>query len=339
VGRPRSLLEHVEAFLSRVSVDQEPGVVAVSAGPDSVALARLLSILQREKKVGPLILAHLNHQLRAMESDEDQAFVAELAKQLSRDAGLVGFRGKRLDIAALARERGDNLENVAREVRYEWFAEVAREEGARWIAVGHTADDQAETVLHRLVRGTGLHGLAGIPSRRELTSDIEVIRPLLRITRGELLAFLEAEQQPFRIDSSNSDAGFTRNRIRRELLPELARNYNPAVVSILCRLAEQAGEVQRLIEAAAVALFRQSELPRAANLIILQHSYLAAAPRHLVRELFRLLWKRERWPERSMGFDDWERLACLIDDGDSAIDLPDGIQARRRGRVIQVGAA
>jgi tRNA(Ile)-lysidine synthase len=253
----------------------------------------------------------------------------------------VGFRSKRLDVATLARERGDNLESSAREARYQWFAQVAREEGACWVATGHTADDQAETVLHRLVRGSGLHGLAGIPARRELASDghaaVEVIRPLLSITRREILAFLEAEGQPFRIDSSNVDIGFTRNRIRQELLPELVRNYNPAVVSILCRLAEQAGEVQKLIEAEAAGLLRRAELPRAASLIVLQHSFLVAAPRHLLREMFRLLWQRERWPAGSMGFEDWERLASLMDGREHAIDLPDGIRARQSGRVIQIG--
>src|SRR5207245_2885635 len=113
---------------------------------------------------------------------------------------------------------------------------------------GHTADDQAETVLHRLLRGTGLHGLGGIPARRDLAAGIEVVRPLLGTSRAEVLAYLQAEKQAFRQDSSNADLGFTRNRIRHELLPDLAR-YNPAIVSLLCRLADQAHEVQAIVAA------------------------------------------------------------------------------------------
>jgi len=325
--------------MSHLGVGREKGIVAVSGGPDSVALACLLAALRLEGKVGLLIVAHLNHQLRGAESDADEAFVGKFAEGLAaRGIGLV-FRSKRLDVAGLARERGDNLESVARQARYDWFAQLARAEGARWVATGHTADDQAETILHRLVRGTGLHGLAGIPSRRELVPGIEVIRPLLRISRADVLAFLDSEEQPFRIDSSNADMHYTRNRIRHELLPELATKYNPAIVSILCRLAEQAGAVQKLVETAATGHLRDAELPRAGSLVILQHERLAAMPRHLLREMFRLLWTREGWPTGAMGFDDWERLASLATGADGAVDLPEGMRARRCGRVIQLGAA
>jgi tRNA(Ile)-lysidine synthase len=335
--RRHDLLAKIEQFMSQLAAGREKGIVAVSGGPDSVALAHLLAALRREGKTGPLVVAHLNHQLRGAESDGDEAFVKDLAGELGGLGAEVRFRSTRVEVAALARESRDNLESAARQARYEWFTKIAWEEGARWVATGHTADDQAETILHRLLRGTGLHGLAGIPARRELAPGIDVIRPLLRIRRTEVLELLEAEQQPFRIDSSNADMGFTRNRIRRELLPELARDYNPGIVSLLCRLGEQAGEVQDLIELSASELLRSAELPRAGNLLILQHAPLAAAPRHLLRELFRLLWRREGWPAAAMGFEDWERLACLVHGEEHVMDMPDHIRVRRSGRVVQMG--
>jgi tRNA(Ile)-lysidine synthase len=236
----------------------------------------------------------------------------------------------------LAKDQKDNLENAARQVRYDWLAEIARSEGARWVATGHTTDDQAETLLHRLVRGTGLHGLEGIPPQRELAPGIAVIRPLLRSSRAEVLAYLQNAKQDSRTDSSNIDLGFTRNRIRHELLPALARDFNPAIVSILCRLTEQAREVQSVLEILAADLLKDAELPRAGNLLVFNRATLAKAPKHLVREMFRLVWSRENWPAGAMTFDDWDRLAALACQDDS-FDLPEKIHARSTGRVIQVG--
>src|SRR5439155_1463745 len=130
-------------------------------------------------------------------------------------------------------EVGSNLEAVARELRYDWLMRVAGEAGASFVATGHTADDQAETVMHHLLRGTGLRGLTGIAPRRLLAPQVELIRPLLEVQRTEVLSFLDERKQPYRHDRSNLNLGFTRNRIRHELLPNLADKYNPAVVACL----------------------------------------------------------------------------------------------------------
>jgi tRNA(Ile)-lysidine synthase len=207
------------------------------------------------------------------------------------------------------------------------------------VATGHTADDQAETVVHRLLRGTGLRGLRGIARRRPLAPGVELVRPLLEVTQAEVLAYLEAEGQPFRSDRTNADLGFTRNRIRRDLLPRLAQEYNPAVVDVLCRLAAQAEEVFREEEADARALLAAAERPRAGALVVFDRSTLAGAPRRLVREAFRQVWERESWPLGEMGFDHWERLVAVAFGGAEAVDLPGGVRARGRGRVVQVGRA
>ncbi len=334
------LVGRVAQFLAREFPENEPGVVAVSGGPDSVALACVLARLQAEGRVGPLTLAHLNHQLRGAESDADETFVAELAHQLSATEGIVlKFHNQRQDVAAMARAGRHNLEHLARQLRYDWLSEVARQEGARWIATGHSADDQAETVLHHLLRGTGLTGLRGIAPRRQLAGGIVLIRPLLKITRAEIMRYLADMNQLFREDSSNRDLKLTRNRLRRELLPELASKFNPAVARVLSRLAEQARDLHRIIASEARALLHKAELPRAGKLLIFSRQALAAAPRHRLQEMFRLVWQREGWPAGAMTFESWSRLADLVRGRAKAVDLPGGIRARSIGAMVQLKGA
>ena len=241
------------------------------------------------------------------------------------------------DIAAQARVEKANLEALARRERYRWLAAVAREHGIKYIATGHTANDQAETVLHRLLRGTGLRGLRGIARRRELEPGLLVARPLLSATRADILDFLQELDQTYREDTSNSDLRYTRNRIRHDLLPHLAEHYNPAIVRTLAGLAEQADDAYRVEESAALALLAEAELPRAGNLLIFDLRYLRSAPRHRVREMFRLVWERENWPLGGMDRAAWERLTRIVFEEAKAVDLPGGLHARRRERVVQLG--
>jgi tRNA(Ile)-lysidine synthase len=204
------------------------------------------------------------------------------------------------------------------------------------VATGHTADDQAETVLHRLLRGTGLRGLGGIPARRPLVPGVALLRPLLGARRDEVLAFLRAAGADFREDASNADLRFTRNRIRHELLPLLAAQYNAGIVPALCRLAEQARAAQTCEESAARALLAGAERPRAGGLVVLERAALAGAPRQVVRAALRLLWEREGWPLGEVGFAALERAASVALGERTAVDLPGGVHVRKRGRVVQV---
>ena len=303
------------------------GVVAVSGGADSVALLWALVAVSE----GPLIVAHLNHRLRGDDSDADEAFVRALAADLRLD-----FRGERIDVRAAA--AGDNLESVARRLRYDWLARVARESGASWVATGHTADDQAETVLHRLLRGTGLRGLAGIPRRRELAPGIVLVRPLLTVRRAEVLGYLAQLGQTYRDDQSNWDRRYTRNRLRHDVLPRLAEDFNPALVDVLCRLAEQAGEMEAYVAGQAAQLLKEAELPRAGTTVVLDARRLGEAPPLLVREALRLLWEREGWPEGEMGFDAWQRAAAVVAGTETAVDFPGGVRLRRVGHVVQAAS-
>jgi tRNA(Ile)-lysidine synthase len=336
VAIPARILEPVQRCLCSLSDLDRGLVVAVSGGADSVALLRLLLVV-RPKGVA-LVAAHLNHLLRGPESDADEAFVADLCQSLTV-AGVEGltFRCQRMDVAAIAQAEGENLEATARKLRYRFLAEVARSEGMRWIATGHTANDQAETVLHRLLRGTGLQGLRGIAACRQLEPGIDVIRPLLQLSRTDILASLEALKQPYREDSTNSDRDYTRNRIRLELLPHLAQQYNPGIVNVLARLAEQAEAVARSEEQAARVVLQDVEDPRAGTILVLNRGRLGEQSRQRVREVFRLLWLREGWTMDVMNFDAWERLTDLVLLDRSAVDLPGSIHARRRERVILIG--
>jgi tRNA(Ile)-lysidine synthase len=312
-------------------------VVAVSGGPDSVALVR--GLLAVPALAGQrLVLAHLNHLLRGRDSDADEAFVHGFLETLrSQGHDRLTLHTGRSDVAAQARAERGNLESVARRVRYAWLAEVARREGVPWVATGHTADDQAETVLHRLLRGTGPKGLRGIAARRALVPGVELVRPLLRVTRAEVLAYLASLGQTFREDASNEDRRYMRNRIRHELLPYLAEHYNPAIVAVLCRLAEGACELYQGYEADAAALLAAAEKPRAGDGVVLDRGCLARSPRHLVREVFRLIWAREGWPQGRMSFAAWDRLADVSSGTVRAVDLPGGVRARCRERVVLVG--
>lgn len=334
----RPLVYEMEQFLRRERAGNEGLVAAVSGGADSVALVRALAGLRPTLRPQVLAIAHLNHQLRGADSDADEEFVRRLYLSLRESAGThLEWRSERVDVAAGARVEGGNLESFARRIRYDWLTRVARESGLRWVATGHNANDQAETVLHRLLRGTGLKGLRGIAARRALAPEIMLIRPLLRVPRTEVLAFLDAEQQPFREDRSNVDRRFTRNRIRHELVPLLAGQYNPACVEVLSRLAEQAAETYANLSEWGQKLLAEAELPRAGRLVVLDRQRLAGAPRNLVREAFRLLWDREDWPLRGMSFAAWDRLAALAVGEIPAVDLPGGIQARGAHSVVQVG--
>jgi tRNA(Ile)-lysidine synthase len=226
--------------------------VGVSAGADSVALLRLLEELSGELGVR-LVVLHFNHRLRGAESDADESFVEQLAASRG-----IEFLAGREDVAAIARARGWNLEDAARRLRYAFFASTVRSGRVTRVAVAHTADDQAETVLARLVRGTGPAGLASIYPIKG-----HVVRPLLQIRRSELRSYLCALGQNWREDPSNLDVTRLRARLRHQVLPLLERELQPAIVEHLCRLAKMAREDESFW--IALVAERMSSLTRTEN--------------------------------------------------------------------------
>lgn len=211
--------------------------VAVSGGADSVALLRLLLELQSELGL-VLSVVHFNHNLRAAESDADQQFVEELAR-----SNHLTFHCGSGTVRSYAAEQHLSIEAAARELRYQYFSKL-RDRSLDRVATAHTLDDQAETVLLRLVRGAGNRGLAGIYPRRPVhsaasaTEQPEIIRPLLSTRRRELEAYLREIGQPWREDASNRDLRHARNRMRHGILPRLERHFNPQVREALAEAAE-----------------------------------------------------------------------------------------------------
>jgi len=232
----QQLLQHLEAqgFLR---AGERVGV-AVSGGADSVALLHLLLEL-REKLGIVLSVAHFNHKLRGRASDADERFVAKLAAKHG-----LAFHLEQADIAAKAKREKTNLEEAARRARYAFFTRLVKEAHVDRVAVAHTADDQAETVLAHILRGTGLAGLGGIHPVAGA-----VFRPLLGIRRAALRKYLRARKQSWREDASNLDTARMRARIRKKLLPLLEKQFQPAVVEHLTTLAELAREDEAFLEA------------------------------------------------------------------------------------------
>lgn len=231
--------------MTRVLVPGDRVGVAVSGGADSVALLRLLENLRGELGVTLLVL-HLDHKLRGEESAADAQFVADLALQRGLELAL-----QREDVAAEAKLRGWNLEDAARRLRYAFFQRVVEEGRATRVAVAHTADDQAETVLAHIIRGSGPAGLAGIYPIAAC-----VVRPLLQTRRRHLREYLNQLGQPWREDSTNSDLHRLRARIRSQLLPFLECDFSPSIVSHLTELARLSREEQVFWDALVEERFR-----------------------------------------------------------------------------------
>jgi len=214
--------------------------VAVSGGADSVAL--LLLLLELLGKLGIVLsVVHFNHKLRGKASDADEVFVAKLAAKHGLE-----LHSASVDVAKKAKKERANLEDAARRARYDYFRSLAESGACGRIVVAHTADDQAETVLAHLLRGTGLAGLGGIHPVAG-----PVIRPLLNVCRSELRRFLRTRKQTWREDATNRDTQRMRARIRKKLLPLLERQFQPAVVKHLTSLAQLAREDEAFLDAMA----------------------------------------------------------------------------------------
>ncbi len=211
-------------------------VVAVSGGADSMALLSVLFQLRAVYNM-TLIVAHVNHQLRGEESERDALFVEQQAERLG-----LPFHQVRVDVKALQRSAGMSVQQAARELRYQVLHALQHSLDATRIALGHTANDQAETLLMRLVRGSGPAGLAGIPAVR-----LPFIRPLLAISRPTIQAYLQSERCPWVEDSSNAHMVYLRNRVRLDLLPKL-RQYNPRIVRRLTELADMLQADNQVLE-------------------------------------------------------------------------------------------
>jgi tRNA(Ile)-lysidine synthase len=314
-------------------------ILAISGGVDSVALLRgIQSVKERFGGSGRLYVAHLNHGLRGEASSADAAWVAETCRR----RGLEAVMGT-ADVAAAVAELGDGWEAAARKLRYDFLGRAAERIGARWVVTAHTADDQVETVLQRIVRGTGLGGLTGMRSHRPLSGGITLVRPMLNLWKRDLEEYLKNLGQDFRSDSSNDDFRFTRNRVRQQLLPLLRESFNEDVDGAILRLAIQAQDAQLFIERLAASLAEEctstahlEDGERSATQLRINCELLFGEPEVVVREVCRKAWRELSWPEQSMRHSDWQLLARMATatDGLATANLPGNVLVRREQSLL-----
>jgi len=250
--------------------------VAVSGGIDSAALLDILASLRQELPIALTVL-HLNHGIRGKEAARDQRFVQELSERYA-----LPYLDQEVDVPAYRKEHSLSLQQAARELRYRFFAQAMDTHNLDKVAIGQTADDQAETVLMRLIRGGGARGLKGIPPKRE-----GYIRPLIEVWREELLHYAQHQGLAFVQDSSNLKKDYLRNRIRQELLPALSE-YNPSIKERLLHLAQVLAEDEDYLDGLAdeiakgicladhevsISIPSLLSLPAALQARVLQHAF------------------------------------------------------------------
>jgi tRNA(Ile)-lysidine synthase len=302
--------------------------VAVSGGADSVALLHLLLELREQTGI-VLSVVHFNHQLRGRASDADEKLVTKLAAR----HGLEFFVAQE-DIAARAKRERSNLEEVARKARYAFFDKLVREDRFAKVAVAHTADDQAETVMAHILRGTGLAGLAGIHPESGV-----VFRPLLGVRREELRKYLRSKRQPWHQDVTNFDTKRMRARIRQKLMPLLERNFQPAVVEHLCQLAELAREDEAYL-AEQAREWRHHLAKASAGEIRVPLAELLAGPATLRSRLLRQIVEGVK--PRGGQFSAVHVAAVLglasQKDSGKALPLPGGVEVRRDHEALRFRA-
>ena len=260
-------------------------IVGVSGGSDSVLLLHAMRRLSELRQLGwKLHVAHLHHGLRGEDADEDHDFVAALARRLN-----LPHHVERVDIPAEIAAGGGSTEEVARRLRYEFLERTALKVEAAGVAVGHHADDDAETILHRICRGTGIRGLAGMRDRRPIQdgSRIQLIRPFLMRRRAAVEELCRSNDIEYRTDSTNLGDGNTRGRVRNIVMPLLREQLNPNVAESLLRLAEQARWLETYLRDAAARIFDSLVVSDQNDRIILNTRALLSKQRIIQAEVIR----------------------------------------------------
>ena len=318
-----SLLDDVRRFAQRHQMWRPDTrvVAAVSGGSDSVALLFLLRDLAERHELTLDAIAHLNHAIRGAAAEEDAAFCRSVAERLH-----VPFVSTIVDVPARARRERTSIELTGRHVRREFFVDVLRTRSADVIATAHTQNDQAETLLLRIVRGTGVYGLGGIAPVAE-----RKVRPLLGVSREALRTYLRQRGEPWRDDATNADLSHPRNRLRHEVLPYLSQHFNPSVTRALARLADLARDDQEVLvqqaDTAAAKVLRIDEPS-----ILLDAAALTALPPAIARRVVQRGIEKLR-AAGSAGFDEIEAVREVAARGASRIQLS-GIDVEHSGSFV-----
>ncbi len=326
--KKNGFLSAVEATIRRHHMleNSDTVLVGLSGGPDSVALLHCLAALRADWSLR-LVTAHINHQLRGDTAVEEAAFVEKLSSTLE-----IPCRVLSKDVKAYATGHRLSLQEAAREVRYAFYDEVAAESGAQKIALGHHANDNAESILINLLRGTGPKGLAGIPPVR----GGRIIRPLIDLEKKDILQFLAQHGLEYVLDDSNRDPKYLRNRIRLELLPFLENRFDAKVVSPLTRLASIVRAEEAYWEEHVQGIFNNLVLCQKADRITLSVPALASLHRALLRRLIRHTLSLLQGDLKRLGHQHVDAVVHLVTRPIPSgwQDLPHGVGVLRDGREI-----
>lgn len=303
----------------------KPGSVilaAVSGGPDSVFLLHALTGLKNKLAVKEIIICHLDHGLRGKESRDDSLFVRKLAAKLG-----LRFIHKKISLSR-CKPGGLSTEEAAREARYKFFAAAAAKTGANVIATGHTLDDQAETVLMRLIKGASLKGIVGVsPVRGE--GRFKVVRPIIELEKREIIHYLDGAGMKYRIDRTNAEPIYFRNIVRRRIIPYLER-YNPRLKRVLFNLAEHLrGDFEFI--AAEKARVQKRIVSHGSRGVEIALRDIAVQPRAIQKEILRDSLESSGGEVKKLSFRHWKEIESLISRGRKGkkVDLPGGIRATR----------
>lgn len=311
-------------------------VVAVSGGPDSMLLLHGLWTLwtsQEGHRVtnqhdSPIVAVHINHHLRGDDSDRDQGCVEAYCERHA-----IPVETCHLDAEQWSQLEGQGLEGAARRLRYEQLAQKAQAFGARYIATAHTLNDQVETVLQRLFRGTSVKGLSGMKRQRRLVDGVTLIRPMLQIDRELIMSAIAEAKVPYRTDSTNLDGSNQRSRLRAGLIPHLQQEFNSNIDRSLLQLAESAAEYHAFLESvvteawdrvvktcetasklesAAAPLSLQAKQTLSAERISLRGNELIDLDSLVLRNLLIRVWERQGWSQKDMDRQRWQRCESFI---------------------------
>lgn len=324
-----TLLDKIRKSLKQYHLinDQDKVLIGVSGGADSVCLLYTLNALKEEFKL-KLYVAHLNHSLRGGESDQDEEFVRKLSEKLKIPAFF-----KKVNASAAA--QNGCSEETARKIRFDFLFQTAHENRIVKIALGHNQDDQAETVLMRLLRGSGLLGLSAISPKRKI-GRLVIIRPLIGIKRKEIERFLKVRKITPRTDSSNLKEIYFRNRIRRTLLPELEK-YNPLIKEILAGTAETAARDYDFLHTSALKAFNKIKIIKLKQLRLPLDKFLRLHPA-LQNILLRLGFEELKGDTRRLTYQHIRELRDLIycRPPGSIVDLPAHVSARKNKGFLDI---
>lgn len=311
-------------------------VCAVSGGPDSVAMLYILKELNDVQQMGWKIhVAHVNHGLRGKASDEDEEFVRQLAEKFK-----LPFHSTKVDVKALQQKERKTLEETGREVRHGYLEKVSLEIGAQKIALAHNLDDQAETILHRILRGTGLRGLKGMAPIRVISkkADLFVVRPMIEIERYEIEAYLREKGIAYKTDLSNFDTSITRNKIRHKLFPMLESEFNPRVKMALVKLGQTSGSFYLLLREIANEVYENTKMISGEGEVCLSVEEFSKLPPAIQTLIIDRAVKTVLGRVPQLNFEHYLEIISLCGEHgyQKAIRLPRGLEARREGYVLKI---